>query len=113
MASRLPIAGRISRRRVLAVPIPITLRLESRGEKTSHTGFALDISTGGMRLRLTTPVQQGQAVELLPSGSKVPVVPGKVAWVGKKEPSWTIEARIEFLRPVSIDDWLGPNPREP
>jgi uncharacterized protein (TIGR02266 family) len=104
-----------------ALPVPLRVRVQpSVGE--AREAWALDLSPGGLCLRVRAPLAEGDDVALhlaLPPGAPPTWSRGRVVWVSRDAASdgaprsWEVGVRFEALEPAlrtRLAEWAGAAP---
>jgi len=81
--------------------IPVTLIVQSTGEKVIREVYTCDLSQHGLRIQAHVPLIPGQTVKVIPSEGPRYAVHSRVAWVGPVGSRLEGQAGIEFLNPLS------------
>ncbi len=83
------------------VRLPVTLLVDSAGERVAQDAYTVDLSQLGVRVRTELTLAPGQAVDVFSNRGLKSPIPSRVIWVGQHGAPQHGEAGLEFLRPLA------------
>lgn len=79
------------------VRMPVTVLVESQGQKFLQVATTVDFSQNGVRIRTKSELAPGQIVDVIPGGEKGVPTSYRVVWMRTGEADQAAEAGLELL----------------